>query len=294
MIIFWSSVLAACSQTLNLYFMSCFLDFSLAHFFDWTWVYSMCCSLGFLGARFSVAHLFDWNRNLQVLFIANTSEAICESVLLQFRDEFLRKFKTKCSCSDSSSKKLSNPSWFWFFSSLSCLWFSSAACPRVVPSQWWCTARRRRHRFADALGPLDFWIQWLILSSKLSPSNRSSSFGFSCLLLPCLCNAWSVTSRMCGYSPEWKGGAFQSLPRTFDWDETESYPASCHKVGSAGGGSMRLLSNFQNSYKKVRFSDMCPSPLTSKSFFIWLSMCFGSTCFWTLKGPCFKRFSFRI
>ena len=114
------------------------------------------------------------------------------------------------------------------------------------------------------------------------------------LILPCLCNAWSVTSRMCGYSPEWKGGAFQSLPRTFDWDETESYPASCHKVGSAGGGSMRLLSNFQNSYKKVRFSDMCPSPLTSKSFFIWLSMCFGSTCFWTLKGPCFKRFSFRI
>ena len=181
MIIFWSSVLAACSQTLNLYFMSCFLDFSLAHFFDWTWVYSMCCSLGFLGARFSVAHLFDWNRNLQVLFIANTSEAICESVLLQFRDEFLRKFKTKCSCSDSSSKKLSNPSWFWFFSSLSCLWFSSAACPRVVPSQWWCTARRRRHRFADALGPLDFWIQWLILSSKLSPSIRSSSFGLSCL-----------------------------------------------------------------------------------------------------------------
>ena len=81
MIIFWSSVPAVCSKTLNLYSICCFLDLALAHFFDWTWMYSMHCSLVF-GAGFSVVHLFDCN--FQLFFIAITSEAICESVLLQF------------------------------------------------------------------------------------------------------------------------------------------------------------------------------------------------------------------
>ena len=141
----------------------------------------MCCSLGFLGAGFSVAHLFDWNCNLQVFSIAITSEAMWKrtssiqgwvSEEVQNQMLLLRFFLSEVVWSSLI---------LWFFLSLSCLWTSSAACPRVVPSQWWCTARRRRHHFSDALGPLDFSIWSPILSSKLSPSIRSSSFGFSCL-----------------------------------------------------------------------------------------------------------------
>ena len=178
MIIFWSSVPAVCSKTLNLYSMCCFLGFSLAHFFDWTWMYLIVLECD--APLFFSALVFLWSICLIVTFSFSSSQLLLK---LSVNVYFLNSLQVQWWVSEEAqnqnalaeillSRSWVNPPWS---SASSCLCLASGCPPlpalaRVVPSQWWCTARRRRHHFADALGPLDFSIRLRILSSKLPSS----------------------------------------------------------------------------------------------------------------------------